>query len=165
MNPTVLLREGCKMHMIELKLFTRNTYINSEYLLPFLVKCGRSFSFSSEDTEIELHQRLSADNSAWSSQTTPNLVKLVLPVLQCLVPASLSFCQWWTFCDRAFLGMLTSRFHQWNVLSGSSSCFVHLVFCSFEILACLLVVTVLPVRPTIHWSIFGRVLRWCDPFS
>ena len=148
-----------------------NQNCHKEYIHQFWISFTFSCSYAAVRSvarilKLELHQKLSAHNSALSSQTTPNLVKLVLPISQCLVPASLyRSANDETFCNRAFLGILTFRFHQWNVLSGSSSCFVHLVFCSFEILACLLVVTVLPVRPTIHWSIFGRVLRWCDPFS
>jgi hypothetical protein len=111
---------------------TRNTYISSEYLLRFLIQCSRSFG--REDTET----RVASENFSrqlcmvFLPKTTPNLVKLVLPVLQCLVPASLyRSANDETFCDRASLGILTFRFHQWKALSGSGSCFVHLVFCSF----------------------------------
>jgi len=46
MNPTFLLREGCKMHMIESKLLTRNTY----YIAVPLI-CG---SFSILATEYRI---------------------------------------------------------------------------------------------------------------
>jgi len=52
MNPTFLLRESCKMHMIESKLSQgiHTSVLNIFYL--FLFICGRSFS--SEDTETRV---------------------------------------------------------------------------------------------------------------
>ena len=111
--------------------------VHREYIHQFWISFTFSCSYAAVRSvarilKLELHQKLSAHNSALSSQTTPNLVKLVLPISQCLVPASLyRSANDETFCNRAFLGILTFRFHQWKVLSGSSSCFVHLVFCSF----------------------------------
>jgi len=124
------MREGCKMHMIESKLSQgiHTSVLNIFYL--FLFICGRSFS--SEDTETRV---ASETFSRQLCMVFPNYTQSseigIAGLTMFGARKSLSFCQWWTFCDRAFLGMLTFRFHQWNVLSGSSSCFVHLVFCSF----------------------------------
>jgi hypothetical protein len=72
MNPTFLLREGCKMHMIESKLLSRihTSVLNIFYLLLF--KYGRSFSFSSKDTE----------NRVASETFSRQLCMVFLPKLQ-----------------------------------------------------------------------------------
>ena len=148
-----------------------NQNCHKEYIHQFWISFTFSCSYAAVRSvarilKLELHQRLSADNSAWSSQTTPNLVKLVLPVLQCLVPASL----YRSANDEPFVialfwacSLSVSISEMFWAAAVHALCIWYSV--RFEILPCLLVVTVLPVRPTIHWSIFGRVLRWCDPFS